>query len=378
MLDQNAEVILSTVHSKIMLKHSLQILSLRLRQKFASVIRMSNNHGAELSIEEIARLSQLEYTHDEEESCDMKKTILVWGLPGPQASSVAIALVGNPLFTVRGIFNKNCPEVARFQQMGVESEIVEISEKGPIPIIKLNNVFRDVYGVFFVTNDIDPLLPMRREMEVGVKLAEMCERLRIKHVIYSAVDFVYRITGNRCSRYDGKGEIEYQMKGMGLPLTVLKLPLSYDYLVNTLIPTRQGSDYVFTGIVDSKLDFDVMNYSDIGPVVKLAFERPNIFIGKTIGLTVDRIDINKFVQLMTEVFKETKIDWRYEKLSWKEYQRDKKNNRELATLLDFHCNYAPLRDVRTMQALNPNVQTFSEYISANQKRLTKLFKLVKT
>jgi len=55
---------------------------------------MSNNHGAELSIEEIARLSQLEYTHDEEESCDMKKTILVWGLPGPQASSVAIALVG--------------------------------------------------------------------------------------------------------------------------------------------------------------------------------------------------------------------------------------------------------------------------------------------
>ena len=24
------------------------------------------------------------------------------------------------------------------------------------------------------------------------------------------------------------------------------------------------SDYVFTGIVDSKLDFDVMNYSDIG------------------------------------------------------------------------------------------------------------------
>ena len=33
--------------------------------------------------------------------------------------------------------------------------------------------------------------------QVGVKLAEMCERLRIKHVIYSAVDFVYRITGNR-------------------------------------------------------------------------------------------------------------------------------------------------------------------------------------
>ena len=66
---------------------------------------------------------------------------------------------------------------------------------------------------------------------------------------------------------------------------------------------------------DGKL-FMLIVTSDIhpGPVVKLAFERPNIFIGKTIGLTVDRIDINKFVQLMTEVFKETKIDWRYEKV----------------------------------------------------------------
>jgi len=329
-----------------------------------------------LSFEDLLNTSSQPYITLDEENILMKKIILVWGLPGAQACSVATALIGNPLFNVRGIFNKDCPEVARFQEMGVQTEIVEISDKGPIPIMKLNNVFRDVYGVFVVTNDVDPLLPMRREMEVGVKLAEMCERLQVKHVIYSAVDFVFRITGNRCSRYDGKGEIEYQMREMGLPLTVLKLPLSYDYLVNTLLPVRQGSEYVFTGIVDSKLDFDAMNYGDIGPVVKLAFERPNIFIGKTIGLTVDRIDINKFIQQIREIFKEMKLNWRYEKLSWKEYQKDKKNNRELATLLDFHCNYAPLRDVRTMQAMNPNVQTFSEYVSANQKRLTKLFKIV--
>jgi hypothetical protein len=51
-----------------------------------------------------------------------------------------------------------------------------------------------------------------------------------------------------------------------------------------------------------------------GPVVKLAFERPNIFIGKTIGLTVDRIDINKFIQQIREIFKEKKLNWRYEKV----------------------------------------------------------------
>ena len=39
--------------------------------------------------------------------------------------------------------------------------------RGPIPILKLNHMFRDVYGVFIVTNDVEPLLAMRREMEVG-------------------------------------------------------------------------------------------------------------------------------------------------------------------------------------------------------------------
>ena len=63
------------------------------------------------------------------------------------------------------------------------------------------------------------------------------------------------------------------------------------------------------------IEFELISFTLTGPVVKLAFERPNIFIGKTIGLTVDRIDLNKFVQQIREVFKETKINWRYEQVS---------------------------------------------------------------
>ena len=57
---------------------------------------MSVGQEASLSFEELletSRLSQPYLTLDEENSL-MKKIILVWGLPGPQASSVATALVG--------------------------------------------------------------------------------------------------------------------------------------------------------------------------------------------------------------------------------------------------------------------------------------------
>lgn len=60
--------------------------------------------------------------------------------------------------------------------------------------------------------------------------------MRSMYIInYIDDDFVFR-----CPKYDGKGEIESEMRARGLPLTVLKLPLSYEYLVNTFIPQKMG------------------------------------------------------------------------------------------------------------------------------------------
>lgn len=303
------------------------------------------------------------------------KTIVVYGLPGPQASSVACALLGNHLFTVRGVFSKECPQMESFREMGVECEVMEITDKSTISVTKLRHIFREAYGAFIVTNDADPPLAMRREMEVGIRFAEFFQRLDLKHVIYSTMDYCYRITGNRCPRYDGKGEIEGEMRARGLPLTVLKLPLSFEYLVNTFIPQRMGHEYICAMTTESNLSFDAMNYGDVGPVVAIAFERPNVFVGKTIGLTVDTISLNTYVDLLNQHFKTETIKFAYEKTTMREYQKNKKNNRELSTILDFHCNYAPLRDPRTTIALNPNVQTFVEYVEANKARLHKLFKL---
>lgn len=58
-----------------------------------------------------------------------------------------------------------------------------------------------------------------------------------------------------------------------------------------------------------------MNYADVGPVVRMIFERPNIFIGKNIGLAVDRIDIQTFVETMGKLLiSGTRWGWRYEQV----------------------------------------------------------------
>ena len=56
-------------------------------------------------------------------------------------------------------------------------------------------------------------------------------------------------------------------------------------------------DRVFYNTVDPDQEFDVMKYSDVGPIVKQVFERPNVFVGKTLGLTAGRINLNDFVEV---------------------------------------------------------------------------------
>lgn len=65
---------------------------------------------------------------------------------------------------------------------------------------------------------------------------------------------------------------------------------------------------------ESNLSFDAMNYGDVGPVVAIAFERPNVFVGKTIGLTVDSICLDKYVDLLNQNFKTETVNFAYEKV----------------------------------------------------------------
>ena len=87
---------------------------------------MSVGQEASLSFEELletSRLSQPYLTLDEENSL-MKKIILVWGLPGPQASSVATALVGRfgkPSCAIRLKTSKKCANRGFVQKFGNNS-----------------------------------------------------------------------------------------------------------------------------------------------------------------------------------------------------------------------------------------------------------------
>ena len=229
--------------------------------------------------------------------------------------------------------------------------------------------------MFIVSNDAEPYHVMRREIEIGFRLGEMCERMLVKHVVYSNVDYIYRVTGTRCSRYDGKGEIEYYLRSLDVPLTTLRLPLSFGYLISTFTPVKESNDTVFHGTVDAHLKFDGMFYGDVGQVVKLVFERPNIFIGKTIGLTADRISIEECVRTLSSLRRSELGEWRYEKLPMKEYQKDKRINREFATILDFHTSFGPIRDPQTTRALHPHIQTFSDYVKNSSDNIIKIFKL---
>ena len=51
-------------------------------------------------------------------------------------------------------------------------------------------------------------------------------------------------------------------------------------------------------------------------MVKLAFERPTVFKGKSVGLTVDRLDLQEYVQKVNDNLNEDKKHpWTYEQVT---------------------------------------------------------------
>ena len=51
--------------------------------------------------------------------------------------------------------------------------------------------------------------------------------------------------------------------------------------------------------------------------MKLAFERPTVFIGKSVGLTVDRLDLHEYVRKVNENLNDDheKTPWTYEQVN---------------------------------------------------------------
>ena len=140
----------------------------------------------------------------------------------------------------------------------------------------------------------------RREVQQGKNLADAAKKAGVEHLVYSSVGGAERNTG--ITHWETKWEIEKYMRGLRLPVTVLR-PVSFMEAYHIL--------EVEVGLLKGKLadpirgdkPYQTIATDDIGAFAALAFERPKEFIGMELEIAGSELTNIQAAEVFSRVLK---------------------------------------------------------------------------
>ncbi len=209
-----------------------------------------------------------------------EKTILVTGATGYQGGAVALALLLNAGWKVRALVREETNSATR-TLMGKGAELVTGDRDDRDSLVK---ALKGVYGVFSVLTSTTG--GPEDEIREGNALADLAGDAGIEHFIYSSVAGADRGTG--VSFFESKETIERHIREIGLPATIVRPSF---FMHNLRAPEMYAS--IMNGTlalaVKSERPVQMLAVEDLGEFVRIAFENPGEYIGKTIELAGDEL-----------------------------------------------------------------------------------------
>ena len=200
---------------------------------------------------------------------DKDGVVLVAGATGRQGGAVVRHLRAKG-WKLRAL-TRNPDSYAAWQlaERGIELVQGDLDDPG-----SLERAARGVYGVYSVQDFWT--VGARREVQQGKNLADAARKAGVEHLVYSSVGGAERNTG--ITHWETKWEIEKYIRGLKLPVTVLR-PVSFMETYHIL--------EIEVGLLKGKLadpiqgdkPYQTIATDDIGGFAALAFERPKDFIG---------------------------------------------------------------------------------------------------
>jgi len=227
----------------------------------------------------------------------MSKTILVTGATGQVGGAVAKQLLTHGFnvraFTFIGSMERDFEKRKQLQQLGAEIFDGDMSSES-----SLMEAMKNVYGVFSVQ---PPALPMseeadKHEYNLGVNVANAAKKSGVQQFVYSSV-----LGSERRAAYRPlfKYQIEEHIWKSDLPATIFKPSL---FMETFCLPFYGLSEAKLNNAAPFNLAMPIISAEDIGVFVRLAFQQPQDFIGKSINLAGDNLTISEIADILTKKF----------------------------------------------------------------------------
>ena len=310
-----------------------------------------------------------------------QKVIVVVGATGAQGGGLVRAIQADPNggFRARAVTRNATSEKAQaLAALGAEVVEADIDDEATI-----ERAFTGAHGAFCVTFFWDHFSP-ERELTEARTMAQAAKRTGLQHVIWSTLEDTRRrvpldddrmptlMEKYKCPHLDAKGEADATFTELGVPTTFLLTSFFWEnFIYFGMAPSRQadGTLAITFPLGDKKLPG--IAAEDIGKCAYGIFKAGSAYIGKRVGIAGEHLTGNEMASAFSKLLGEPV---RYNAVSPDQYRSfGFPGADDLGNMFqykrDFNEEFCGARDIAASRALNPQLQTFEQFLYANKDRI---------
>ena len=310
-----------------------------------------------------------------------KKIIAIVGATGAQGGGLARAILNDPNggFAARALTRDVHSEKAQaLAKAGAEVVAADVDDPA-----SLRRAFEGAHGTFCVTFFWAHLSP-EKEVAEAKAMAEAAKQTGVSHVIWSTLEDTRKwvpLDDNRMPtlagkykvpHFDGKGEANQHFIAAGVPTTLLLTSFYWDNFIYFGMAPKKGPDgrlAITLPMGDKKLPG--MAAEDIGKCALGIFRKDGEFIGKTVGVAGEHLTGEQMAAAFSRALGQ---EVRYNSVTPEVYRSfgfpgadDLGNMFQFKR--DFNEYYCGARNLECSRSLNPELQTYDQWLERNKSRI---------
>jgi len=310
-----------------------------------------------------------------------ERIVVVFGATGAQGGGLVRAALADKAsgFRVRAVTRKPDSDKARaLAALGADVVGADADDEASVA-----TALAGAHAAYFVTNFWEHFSP-EKELAQAANMAKAAKRTGLAHAVWSTLEDTrqwYPLADTRLPtlmgrykvpHFDAKGEANARFAEAGVPTTYLLTSFYWDNLVAFGMGPKPGPDgkLVFAlPMADKRMSG--IAAEDIGKCAYGIVRQGASWIGKTVGIAGEHLT---GAQMAAQISEALGHSVRYEAVPFDAYRKlGFPGAEDLGNMFQFYAEYeqsfAARRDVAVARALNPELQTFRQWLARNASRI---------
>ncbi len=309
-----------------------------------------------------------------------KKIIAVVGSTGAQGGGLVQAILNDAQggFAARAITrDSNSAKAKALAERGAQLAAADLDDEA-----SLAKALAGAHGAYFVTNFWEHFSPDREQAQAR-NLAAAAKHAGLKHVVWSTLEDTRKwvplsdgrmptLMGRfKVPHFDAKGEADAYFREAGVPTTFLLTSFYWDNLIQFgMGPKLEGGRLVFT-LPMGEAKLPGIAAEDIGKCAYGIFRKGAETLGKTIGIAGEHLTGSEMAAALAKALGRETV---YNAVTPEQYRgfgfpgaEDLGNMFQFKR--DFEDYFCAARSVEVSRALNPELQSFADWLAKNRERI---------